>query len=162
MIVLPALSSVNDILDTDLVLVEHSTGEGFKMTGADLKNIMKAQAVDEVALNNMQSVSSNAVAKCLEVSPTEKESGYYFNNKRYHKAYSFFNINLVSNTNYILAQNFELPYNKVVKADAFVIGNNSVWSNDIKVFILSDGTLAVQSMLNGNDLAVIIDFYYIK
>lgn len=46
MIVLPALSSVNDILDTDLVFVEHSTGEGFKMTGADLKNIMKAQALE--------------------------------------------------------------------------------------------------------------------
>ena len=56
-----ALSSVNDILDTDLVMVTHSDGGGFKISGADLKNVMKAQAVDTVALNNMNSVTSNAV-----------------------------------------------------------------------------------------------------
>jgi hypothetical protein len=65
MILLPALSSVHDILDTDLVLVEHSNGEGFKMTGADLKNFINAQATDTVALNNMQSVTSNAVASAI-------------------------------------------------------------------------------------------------
>lgn len=61
MTTLPALSSVNDILDTDLILVEHSTGEGFKMTGADLKNLIKAQAVNTVASGNMHAVTSNAV-----------------------------------------------------------------------------------------------------
>lgn len=75
MILLPALSSVNDILDTDLILVEHSTGEGFKMTGADLKALMKAQAVDTVALNNMQSVTSNAVSRALSYSTTEANTG---------------------------------------------------------------------------------------
>jgi hypothetical protein len=34
---IPALTSVNDILDTDLMVVTHSAGASEKMTGADLK-----------------------------------------------------------------------------------------------------------------------------
>ena len=60
MITVPALSSVNDILDSDLIMVTHSNGESYKISGSDFK---KAMAVDTVALNNMHSVTSNAVAQ---------------------------------------------------------------------------------------------------
>ena len=33
---LPALDAVKDILDTDLILVEHANGAGYKLTGAEL------------------------------------------------------------------------------------------------------------------------------
>lgn len=91
MILLPALSSVDDIFDTDLILVEHSNGEGFKMTGADLKNFINAQATDTVALNNMQSVTSNAVANCLKyLINTEVDTGKTFNGvKIYRKVVVF-------------------------------------------------------------------------
>lgn len=68
MIVIPALSSVNDILDTDLILVEHSTGEGFKMTGADLKNFISAQAIDIVARELGEKITNYTVG-----------TGYTFN-----------------------------------------------------------------------------------
>ena len=53
-----ALSSVNDILDSDIVMVTHTNGSSYKISGADLK---KALAVNTVANGNMNPVTSNAV-----------------------------------------------------------------------------------------------------
>ena len=74
MITIPALSSVNNILDTDLVMITHSTGDSYKMSGADLKNLMSLQNVDTVAANNMHSVTSNAVAAAIANIPTASYS----------------------------------------------------------------------------------------
>lgn len=109
----------------------------------------------------MQSVTSNAVARALGFTETEKISGNYFDNIRYHKTYIFSGINLVANTVYTLTSTFEIPYNKTVGIEGFII-NGEVWSNDIKAFILSNSTLAVQSSLTGNNFTVILDVYYIK
>ena len=124
--------------------------------------ITDLQPVDEVTSGNMHAVTSNAVAECLSISNTEKEGGEYFGNRRYHKSF-IYNAYLTPNVSSVLANNFEIPYNKTVGVDAFIISNNGVWSNDIKVYILSDGTLAVQSSTLGNNtFAIVIDFYYVK
>ena len=94
---------------------------------------------------------------------TENEAGAYFGNKRYHKTFIYDNIYLVPNTNAVLATNFEIRYGKAVGVNCFIVSNNGAWSNDIKVYILSDGTLAVRSATMGNsNFAIVLDIYYVK
>ena len=119
------------------------------------------EPVDEVTSGNMHSVSSNAVANAISMLGTEEECGSYFGNKRYHKTFYYGGINLVANEDYVLNSSFEISINKAVKVDAFII-NDNVWSNNVRVFILSNGTLAIASSLSGNGFTAVIEVYYIK
>ena len=110
----------------------------------------------------MHSVTSNAVNECLSMGYGEKEAGEYFGGKRYHKTF-IFNAYVTPNTTCVLANNFEVPYNKAVKTTAFIINNGGAWSNDVRIYLLSDGTLAIKSTDLGNDyFSIVIDFYYVK
>lgn len=67
MITVPQLDPVSQIQATDVIMITHADGTTEKITG---ENFMKAMAVDVIAENNMNSVTSNAVAKAL---PTVQE-----------------------------------------------------------------------------------------
>lgn len=142
--------------EADLTNLAEGQIIAIKDTGDEL-----AQPVDTVQVGSLHAVTSNAVAEALSFTATEKISGNYFNFIRYHKTYIFSGINLVANTVYTLTSTFEIPYNKTVGIKGFII-NEEVWSDDIKAFILSNGTLAVQSSLAGNNFTVVLDVYYIK
>lgn len=60
---LPALDPINQILDTDLFLMTHSTGEGYKLPGSVIK------PVDAVTDGDMHAVTSNAVFDALHSLP---------------------------------------------------------------------------------------------
>ena len=62
MITVPQLDPVSQIQATDVIMITHADGTTEKITG---ENFMKAMAVDVIAENNMNSVTSNAVAKKL-------------------------------------------------------------------------------------------------
>ena len=119
-------------------------------------------SIKKYTVYNMQSVTSNAVNKCLSMSYEEKEAGEYFGGKMYHKTFIFSSY-VTLNTTCVLANNFEVPYNKAVDATAFIISNNGAWSNDVRIYLLFDGTLAIKSTdLGNNYFSVVIDFYYVK
>lgn len=58
MITVPQLDPVSQIQATDVIMITHADGTTEKITG---ENFMKAMAVDVIAENNMNSVTSNAV-----------------------------------------------------------------------------------------------------
>lgn len=60
MITVPQLDPVSQIQATDVIMITHADGTTEKITG---ENFMKAMAVDVIAENNMNSVTSNAVAR---------------------------------------------------------------------------------------------------
>ena len=114
-----------------------------------------------LTLNNVHSVTSNAVAEAIGFVSEEKASGTYFGSQRYHKTYTFSSRNLTANTVVTIDSDFEILYNKVVKAEGFVV-NAEVWASLAEVFILSNKTLAIKSTLGGTGFVVVIDLYYVK
>lgn len=60
-----ALSSVNDILDSDLVMVTHSNGESYKITGANLK---AALITDNISSNSTKAASCKGVKEWVDPS----------------------------------------------------------------------------------------------
>lgn len=154
-------NDVNDINTSIIAIKKEINSVGNTEVNVTLNMPENSIPVDTVASGNMHAVTSNAVAEAVSFTATEKISGNYFDNIRYHKTYIFSGINLVANTSYVLSSSFDIPYNKTVGIKGFII-NGEVWSNDIKAYILSNGTLAVQSSLAGNNFTVILDVYYIK
>ena len=58
---IPALSSVTDILDTDLVMVTHSNGESFKIAGSEINKRNQAVIADSTTLTGAPLKTGNIV-----------------------------------------------------------------------------------------------------
>ena len=110
----------------------------------------------------MHSVTSNAVAGALSISEIEVSCGVYFGVTRYKKSFLYSNVNLVGNAGVLVANNFEIPWNKIVGFDCFIVNQE----------LVSDCTLYVQNVNGVNQLCVfsphtatvtvVATVYYIK
>lgn len=142
--------------EADLANLEEGQLVGIEDTGDEL-----SQPVDTVEAGNLHAVTSNAVAEALTFDGEEKEAGYYFGNKRYHKTYVY-TVNIVADTQQFLQTNFEIPIAKIVNVDGFAT-NGSLWFKDLNIhFAQTDNALLIYPKFGGNAFAVVIDVYYIK
>ena len=120
------------------------------------------QPVDEVTLNNMQSVTSNAVAKAIGLLDEETISGTHFGAIRYSKTFVIPTVTVTPNSGISIANNFEIDVNKAVGFEGFMVSSN----------LVSSCTFYIQNFYGYNQLcmvtphsgtfAVVARVYYIK
>lgn len=98
-----------------------------------------------IAINNMQSVTSNAIANALGTSETEVIGGTYFGGTVYKKSFIYGNVSTIANAGILIADNFGIPSNKIVGFESFMVNNQ----------LVADCSLYVQNVNNQNQLCVI-------
>ena len=67
---IPALSSVTDILDTDLVMVTHSNGESFKIAGSEINKRNQAVIASSTTVTGAPLKTGNIVRVYFTEDPT--------------------------------------------------------------------------------------------
>ena len=127
--------------------------------------VNKSDIVDEVTLNNMQSVTSNAVAQEIQsvtnYSTEETVCGVYDNKPLYRRIFVYTNVTGVIGQGAILDDNFPIPYSKILKMEGYAIGSDLNISGF--TFYVASSTLYFYQLISSrtyNAIGVIV--YYSK
>ena len=131
------------------------------------QTVTELQPVDEVTVDNMHSVTSNAVAKCLSYSTEEVFSGEYWlnNTKIYKKTFIFRNITLSSSSRVIGTHN--IPIANITKTEATIVNfrdNNLVCSpGQTDVYLVATDIYGAQNLATlATGWDVYFTIFYVK
>lgn len=133
--------------------------------------VKKSDIVDEVTVGNMQSLTSNAVAKCLSYSTTEQKTGFVDTDGKdiYKKTYIFKNQSVVGSTNVLLGQisGFDVFNLRKVETVVFGLHNNTnkvYLGNMYSDIYITNNNLYIKQIYTGGTMKLDIyaTFIYVK
>ena len=131
---------------------------------ATKEELQALEPVDEVAIDNMHSVTSNAVASSLSYSTTEVKTGGKSSDGKdiYKKTFVYENVALSTNGT-TLQSNFPIAYDKVVKYEGVAIRNSpSALSIPLQPYISTTNLVVIQQISSSTFQKVFVTLYYVK